>query len=91
MTDASSDVSREPERSISGLAPWAVPPNDDRGLWLAYRDSLKGPRARLVKIALVKGAAFVAIGVYCVVQAFLSATCEPLSCGRWGLCGPSSW
>jgi hypothetical protein len=56
-----------------GASPAAVAvPDDYHGLWEMCADSLRGPRARLVKAALVKGGLFYAFGVYCAVQAIMS-------------------
>ena len=49
-----------------------TPPDDYRGLWAMYGDSLRGPRRELVRAALMKGVLFYLFGVYCAVQAILS-------------------
>lgn len=70
MTTAHSSASSDAARCAA--PPRAEPADDYRGLWAMYADSLRGPRAGIVKAALIKGLIFWAFGVFCAVQAILS-------------------
>lgn len=73
MGTFASDSLLESDRESGAPASLDAPPDDYRGLWAMYADSLRGPRRELVRAALMKGVLFYLFGVYCAVQAILSA------------------